>query len=46
MIEKVIEEVSFDAADKAGEKIVITEEYVKKRVSDLVVNADLRKYIL
>lgn len=46
VIEKVIEEVSFDAADKAGEKIVITEEYVKKRVGDLMTSADLRKYIL
>jgi len=46
VIERVIEEVSFDASEKAGEKIVITEEYVKKRVGDLLANTDLKKYIL
>jgi ATP-dependent HslUV protease ATP-binding subunit HslU len=46
VIERVIEEVSFDAPDKAGQRFEITADYVKARVSDLVGNADLRKYIL
>ena len=46
VIERVMEEISFDAPDKSGEKVEITEEYVKKRVSDLLLTSDLRKYIL
>jgi ATP-dependent HslUV protease ATP-binding subunit HslU len=46
VIERVMEEISFDAPEKAGEKVEITEEYVRKRVSDLMLTSDLRKYIL
>eukprot|EP01038_Epipyxis_sp_PR26KG_P009083 gene9083-12249_t len=46
IIERVIEEISFDASDKAGEKIQIDQEYVKTRVSDVLLGSDLRKYIL
>ena len=46
MIEKIVEEISFDAPDKAGQEVVVTDEYVRKRVADLVINADLRRYIL
>jgi ATP-dependent HslUV protease ATP-binding subunit HslU len=46
VIERVIEDISFDASDKAGEKVEVTEEYVKKRVGDLLANTDLKKYIL
>eukprot|EP01036_Dinobryon_divergens_P022744 gene22744-31031_t len=46
VIERVMEEISFDAPDKSGEKVEITDEYVKKRVSDLLLTSDLRKYIL
>ena len=46
VIEKIVEEVSFDAPDKAGQAVVITDEYVRERVKDLRANTDLRKYIL
>lgn len=46
VIERVMEEISFDAPDKAGEQIEITEDYVKKRVSDLLTSSDLRRYII
>ena len=46
VIERIVEEVSFDAPDKAGEEFTITEEYVKKRVGDLLAAGDLKKYIL
>ena len=46
VIERIVEEVSFDAPDKAGEVVTITEEYVKKRVGDLLSAGDLKKYIL
>ena len=46
VIEKIVEEISFDAPDKAGEVVEVTQEYVQERVKDLRHNADLRKYIL
>lgn len=41
-----MEEISFDASEKSGERVEVTDEYVKTRVGDLLLNADLRKYIL
>ena len=41
-----MEEISFDAPEKSGQKIVISAEYVQKRVADIIGNADLKKYIL
>lgn len=46
VIERVIEDISFDASSHQGETIVVDDEYVKKRVSDLLTKSDLRKYIL
>lgn len=46
VIERVMEEISFDAAEKQGENVVVTDEYVKTRVSDLLLSTDMRKYIL
>eukprot|EP01039_Chlorochromonas_danica_P007018 gene7017-7762_t len=46
VIERVMEEVSFDAPDKAGQKFEVTADYVRERVKGLLGNADLRKYIL
>ena len=46
ILEKVMEEISFTAADRAGETIVIDAAYVEARVGDLARNADLSKFIL
>ncbi|OJW49051.1 MAG: HslU--HslV peptidase ATPase subunit [Alphaproteobacteria bacterium 41-28] len=46
VIEKLLEEISFGASDKCGEKIVITADHVKKTVGDLAKNSDLSKFIL
>ncbi|MDH5723567.1 MAG: ATP-dependent protease ATPase subunit HslU [Alphaproteobacteria bacterium] len=46
VIEKLLEEISFTASDRGGEKIVITAEYVRENVEDLVKSADLSKFIL
>ena len=46
VIERIVEEISFDAPDKAGTEIVVTEEYVKSRVGPLLLASDLRKFIL
>ena len=46
ILEKVMEEISFTAADRAGETIVIDAAYVEARVGELARNADLSKFIL
>jgi ATP-dependent HslUV protease ATP-binding subunit HslU len=46
IIEKVLDEISFAASDKAGQKIKIDKDYVKKNLGDLVKDTDLSKFIL
>ena len=46
IMEKVLEEISFTAPDHSGEKVVIDRDYVAKRLSGLVQDEDLSKYIL
>jgi ATP-dependent HslUV protease ATP-binding subunit HslU len=46
ILEKVMEEISFSAADKSGETVVIDAAYVETRIGDLARNADLSKFIL
>ncbi|MDM7945785.1 MAG: ATP-dependent protease ATPase subunit HslU [Oceanibaculum nanhaiense] len=46
VMERLLEEVSFTATDKAGETIRIDAAFVQKHVGDLAKNADLSKFIL
>ncbi len=46
MMEKVLESLSFEAPERAGDSIVIDEEYVRETLSELVADQDLSKYIL
>jgi ATP-dependent HslUV protease ATP-binding subunit HslU len=46
VIERVLDEISFSATDRAGEKFVIDGSYVRAQVADLAKNADLSRYIL
>tara|TARA_B100000963_G_scaffold360262_1_gene390494 strand:+ start:2635 stop:4011 length:1377 start_codon:yes stop_codon:yes gene_type:complete len=46
IIEKVLDEISFNASDKSGEKITIDANYVKNNLGDLVKDTDLSKFIL
>ncbi len=46
VMEKTLETLSFEACEKSGETIIIDGDYVKNRVSDLVVNTDLSRFIL
>ena len=46
IIEKVLDEISFTASDKAGQKIKIDKDYVEKNLGDLVKDTDLSKFIL
>lgn len=45
-VEKVLEEISFDAHEHKGETIVITAKIVREKLSHLVENIDLARYIL
>ncbi len=46
MLERVLEEISFTAPERAGERIVIDAAYVHDALADVVEDEDLSKYIL
>ena len=46
MLERVLDEISYSAADRSGETVAIDAAYVQKHVGDLAKNADLSKFIL
>ena len=46
IIERVLDEISFTATDRGGEKITIDADYVKKNLGQLVKDTDLSKFIL
>ncbi len=46
IMEKVLEDLSFDAVDFAGQTVIVDASYVNGRLRDLVKNEDLSKYIL
>jgi ATP-dependent HslUV protease ATP-binding subunit HslU len=46
VMERVLDEISFDASDRGGQSITIDAEYVTSRLGDLAKNADLSKFIL
>ncbi len=45
-IEKVLEDISFEAEDYSGQKVTITKELVQSKLGDLVADENLVKYIL
>jgi len=46
VMEKLLEELSFEAEDRKGETVTIDEAYVRDKLEGLAGNADLSKYIL
>lgn len=46
IFEKVLEEISFSASDRPGERIVIEEAFVTERVGEIAVDEDLSNFIL
>jgi len=46
VMERLLESISFEAADKSGEKYLIDREYVDKTLTNLVLDEDLSRYIL
>jgi ATP-dependent HslUV protease ATP-binding subunit HslU len=46
VIERLLEDISFDAPEMKNEKIVIDRKYVRNKLSDVVKDEDLSRYIL
>jgi ATP-dependent HslUV protease ATP-binding subunit HslU len=46
VIEKVIEDISFDADEHSGETIIITKDLVHEKLEDIVEHEDTARYIL
>ena len=46
VMERLMEELSFDATEKAGDKLLIDAAYVSERLGDLVEDEDLSRFIL
>jgi len=46
VMERVLDEISFSAAERQGEKLVIDGAYVRARVEDLAKDQDLSRFIL
>jgi ATP-dependent HslUV protease ATP-binding subunit HslU len=46
VMERLVEEISFTASDRAGESLVIDPDYVRAKVGHLVEGADLSRFIL
>jgi ATP-dependent HslUV protease ATP-binding subunit HslU len=46
IMERLLDEISFDAPERKGEKIVINAGYVRERLEDVLKSEDLSRYIL
>lgn len=46
IMEKVLEQISFEASDLENEKIEVNKKYVQEKVEDIAQDTDLSKYIL
>jgi ATP-dependent HslUV protease ATP-binding subunit HslU len=46
VMERVLDDVSFTASDRSGERIEIDAAFVEKNIGDLARNADLSRFIL
>jgi ATP-dependent HslUV protease ATP-binding subunit HslU len=46
VMEKLLEEVSFDAEDRAGSAVTIDAAYVEKQLASIARNTDLSRYVL
>src|SRR6202163_420735 len=46
IMERVLDELSFDAPERKGEHVIIDADYVRKMLTDIVKDQDLSRYIL
>ena len=46
VMERLLEEVSFEAEDRAGETLIVDAAFVEKQLASIARNADLSRYVL
>ncbi len=46
IIERVLDDISFTATDKSGEKVIVDSKYIKANLGELTKDTDLSKFIL
>jgi len=46
ILEKLLEEISFEASERSGEHVLVDKAYVQERLTDIIKDSDLTKYIL
>ena len=46
VLEKLMEEVSYNASDRSGDHVVVDAEFVNKHLGELIENEDLSRFIL
>ena len=46
LLEKVLDDISFTASDRSGEKIIIDRKYIENNLGELTRDTDLSKFIL
>ena len=46
VMEKLLEDVSFEAEERRGEKVHVDAAYVERQLADIARNSDLSKYVL
>ena len=46
LLERLLEDISYEAGEESGQKFVIDENYVSQQLSELVQDEDLSRYIL
>ena len=46
VLEKLLEDLSFSASEHSGEEVLVDREYVQQRLSDIVEDVDLSRFIL
>ena len=46
VLERLLEEISFSASDRAGQEIVVDAAYVQEKVAPLAQKGDLSRFIL
>jgi ATP-dependent HslUV protease ATP-binding subunit HslU len=46
VLEKLLEDVSFEAEERRGERVVVDGAYVETQLADIARNTDLRKFVL
>jgi ATP-dependent HslUV protease ATP-binding subunit HslU len=46
VMERLLDEISFDAAEKQGQRLLVDPDYVRSRLEGILADEDLSKYIL